>query len=300
MSDSEIAVHKIRPDIWGQISSSGGEPKAISYPHEFDGSDRLNIWCTQTNLTPAKQKELVREWCELLPSLQNLRYLWFSSCVNQELFEAACRVPTLEGLYLKWNVLSDIRSIVALSGLKYLHLGNSGRLKSIEPLRELAHLAWLEVTGFSRTPSLEVLEGLCNLVGLAFVGVEGKKLSVVSLRPLESLANLEWLHIGALRVEDGSLEPIRALKKLRWLGIGNFFPKAQFASLSASFSSSVCCWFEPFARFHPSVFPCRKCKKDSKVMTSGSPSFLLCPSCESEKLSKQVGEFELARRVYGR
>jgi len=81
-------------------------PTIIRYSSEYDGGDRLCLVCAQTDIPAKKQRELVCEWCDLLPSLTEVRTLWFQSKVTQELFEAACGIKKLEGLYIKW---SDIK-----------------------------------------------------------------------------------------------------------------------------------------------------------------------------------------------
>ena len=51
-------------------------PETIVHSEEFANSDRLNIACTQTNLSASRQKQVVDEWCDFLPTLTNVRLLW--------------------------------------------------------------------------------------------------------------------------------------------------------------------------------------------------------------------------------
>lgn len=78
-------------------------PPVVRWPEELGLSDRAAISCTQTDLSTSQQKALVRKWCELLPKLSGLRLLWLTSRVPQRLFDAACEMPDLEGLYIKWS-----------------------------------------------------------------------------------------------------------------------------------------------------------------------------------------------------
>src|SRR5688500_2177951 len=78
-------------------------PKAVRLPSEVDGSERLSLSITQQDLTDAKYKALLREWCDVLPTLGHVRTLWLHARVGQPMFEAACAMPGLEGLYVKWS-----------------------------------------------------------------------------------------------------------------------------------------------------------------------------------------------------
>ncbi|WP_293726391.1 hypothetical protein, partial [Thiolapillus sp.] len=41
------------------------------------------------------QRKLVESWCEALPGLDKVEFLWLSSRVNQPLFDAACQMKSL-------------------------------------------------------------------------------------------------------------------------------------------------------------------------------------------------------------
>jgi hypothetical protein len=189
-------------------------PPAITRPQEFAGGDRLTVACTQTDLSAREQRGLVRDWCDTLPTLKGIKLLWFSSRVSQNLFDAACRVPGLEGLYIKWSGITDLSSIEHLLELRYFHLGQSASLKSISPLARELNLRWLGLELLSHVRDLEPLAQLRGLEGLSLEGSMGKAWSVKSLAPVGALINLRYLSIANLRAEDRSLAGIFSLSQL--------------------------------------------------------------------------------------
>ncbi len=69
--------------FWYHRPTKDFPPKSIQYPSDYEGNDRINIVCTQTELKPGEQKKLVQSWCKVLPGLDKVEYIWFSS---RELF----------------------------------------------------------------------------------------------------------------------------------------------------------------------------------------------------------------------
>ena len=217
--------------FWAHRPKDNFPPQTIQSPDEYDGSDRLSIACTQTELPAHAQRELVERWCRFLPELQGVRYVWFQSKVTQEMFEAVCRVRGLEGLYVKWSSIDTIASIGEAGDLKYLHVGSSPGITDLSPLSTMDRLVWLELDNLKTVADLTPLQGLGQLEGLGFTGPEGGRHGVQSFAPLATLLRLRWLHLGAIRAADDSLRPLAALKDLRWLGVAKFFPWQEFAWL---------------------------------------------------------------------
>jgi hypothetical protein len=180
-------------------------PPAITRPQEFDGGDRLTVACTQTDLPGREQRAIVRAWCDVLPTLKGVKLLWFSSRVSQDLFDAACRMPRLEGQYIKWSGIVDLSSIEHSSELRYFHLGQSARVKSIVPLAKALNLRWLGLELLSHVRDLEPLARLTGLEGLSLEGSMSTAWHVKSLAPVGLLSNLRYLSIANLRSEDRSL-----------------------------------------------------------------------------------------------
>ena len=200
--------------FWYWEPESRFPPPAIVHPEEFAGTDRLNIACTQTGLPDRKQRAIVTAWCELLPTMKGIRLLWFSSQVSQDLFEAACRVPELEGLYIKWSSIVDLSSMECSHSLRYFHLGQSGRVESIAPLTKSPNLRWLGLELLSRIRNLEPVGRLGGLEGLSLEGSMGTTWRVESLAPVGRLTNLRFLSIANLRSEDRSLAGVLSLGRL--------------------------------------------------------------------------------------
>jgi hypothetical protein len=113
---------------------------SILRPSELGVSDRVAISCTQTHQPAAQQRAIVREWRDVLPELPGVRLVWLTSRTPQDLFDAACRVPELDGLYVKWSAITHLDAIVHARSLRYLHLGSSARLESIVPLDSCSRL----------------------------------------------------------------------------------------------------------------------------------------------------------------
>lgn len=58
-------------------------PRSIRYPDDYGSSERLAVACTQTDMKPGDQKRLVQSWCNVLPSLESVKFLWLTSRVPQ-------------------------------------------------------------------------------------------------------------------------------------------------------------------------------------------------------------------------
>jgi hypothetical protein len=189
-------------------------PQSIVRTEQFRNSDRLNIACTQTAFSTSHQKRIVDEWCDFLPTLSNVRLLWLSSRVPQTLFEAACRVPRLEGLYIKWSGISDLAPLTEAVHLRYFHLGQSARVASIEPLGEMKHLRWVGLELLSRVRELVAIGGLVGLEGLSLEGSMGTTWRVSSLAPVGTLTALRYLSIANVRSDDATLAGLFPLVNL--------------------------------------------------------------------------------------
>lgn len=225
-SDVESGFWRYRPD-------DGFPPGPIRYVQSYDGSTRLNVSCTQTELSFYEQNKLVGEWCQFLPTLTEVRFLWFSSRVSQPLFDAACSIPNLTGLYVKWSGIKSLEALQQLSGLRYLHLGSSSQVESIERLSSLGTLKVLELENLKRIQQLDPLAGLSGLEGLALWGAD-KPWKVDTLTPLGSLNGLRYLFLNGLRPADTSLEPLRQLKNLENLKLGRWWPEEEVIELQTT------------------------------------------------------------------
>ncbi len=272
-------------------------PKALRAPDEYDGVADLAIRCTQLDLPAAQQRKLVAQWVQALPSMQGVRRLWFDSRMSQELFDAACRIEGLEDLWIHWSGIASLQAVAGLHGLKRFRLGQSASVVSLEPLAGLAGLQWLFLGGIAKVPGLEPLATLTGLEGLFVAGNESKPLVVPTLAPLAKLRRLRWLHLGALRVAAGGLEPLGELRGVEYLGLPNFFTCEAFAQLAAHLPGTRGDWLVPYARQHPSVFTCGRCRQRGKVLTAGTPARSLCPGCDAEVLARHVMRYRAAQQA---
>lgn len=271
-------------------------PPLVSSPDGYDGGERLSLGITQTSLTAARQKALVREWCALLPTLSNVRTLWFHSRVTQEMLEAACAMPSLEGLYIKWSGITSLAPLAGLRTLTHLHLGGAPSATGLETLAALPGLVDLEIHNVRAAADLRFVRGLSGLRSLRLAGDSNslKPLVLPTLAPLADLQALERLTLATIRVEDGSLAPLAALPRLRWLGLCNAFPMAEVARLAGRRPDVECDLFAP-GRGPVASLSCKKCKGKTLHQTTGKGVPWLCETCDADRLARHVAEFESIR-----
>ncbi len=282
------------PGFWSARGRADFPPPAVSDPAAWDGSAHLHVRLVPAGATAREQKQLLARWIEALPTLRGVTMLWIGGTVPQALFDAACALPGLVGMHLVTNRVRDLSALRDATSLRYLDLGASSYVESLEPLRALTALEWLQVESPVKAFDVAPLGDLRALRGLGFVGAEAKKWTVPSLSPLAELTGLHWLHLGGVHVADGSIRPLGALRALEWLGLANVFAMEEFAWLSTRLPTTHCDWLQPYCRFHRSVFPCAKCRRNARVMTSGKGARLLCPSCDTRALARHVHAFRQA------
>jgi Leucine-rich repeat (LRR) protein len=203
----DLTQKDIEQGYWYYRPEEQFPPKSITFPNEYDGNQRLNVICTQTDLPASRQRKLVKEWCQIFPRLENVQILWLNSKVNQELFEAVCKMKNLIGLNIKWSAIKRIDSLQRLKGLRYLNLGGSSQVESIDCLVDMKDLVWLEIDNFKKITDISPLSKLFRLRGLSLEGSMWTTQIVDSLTPLGQLTNLEFLSIANLKAKDKTLMP---------------------------------------------------------------------------------------------
>jgi hypothetical protein len=207
-------------------------PAVIEDPVEYRGTQAVTIACTQLADT-ARQRRLVRAWRTVLPTLTELRFLWLTSRVPQDLFEAACRVPSLEGLYIKWSTIKDLRPLIDAPTLRYVHIGSTAKAADPKPVGRLTRLTVLELESMPSLCQLEVLGELANLEQLAVEGGMWVTQHVESLAPLARLVGLRHLGLANLRAADPhSLRALASLTVLEHLRLAMWWPKEDLQFLS--------------------------------------------------------------------
>lgn len=200
--------------FWYHRPEDNHPPSSIAWPSELNSGERLAIACTQLDISPSRQRTLVREWCRLLPTLEGIKLLWLNSRVPQDLFEAACAVPDIEGLYVKWSGIKSLSSVANAASLRYLHIGSSPGIESILPLANQKGLKWLGLENVKRIDDLSPLGELTSLRGLLIEGSMWTTQRVKTLGPIGRLSQLEYLSIANLRAADETLRPLFSLRNL--------------------------------------------------------------------------------------
>ncbi len=201
-------------DFWYRRPNDDFPPKSVQDIDQYCGTATLNLACTQTQLSAYAQKKLVASWCDLLPKLEGVKYLWLNSRVPQRLFDAACAIPNLEGLYIKWSGIKSISTLEDASALRYLHIGGSPGIESIEPLSAMTSLRWLALENLKKISCLRPLCTLTNLDGLAIEGSMWSTQGIETLQPIGELLRLRYLSITNLRSRDKTLAPLYPLQNL--------------------------------------------------------------------------------------
>lgn len=219
-----------RLNYW-EVSLENWPSQSVREPGEIRSDGRLLVWCTQTQLTEKEQRKLVSRWCDVLPSLQGVRHLWFVSRVSQKLFDAACRVPGLESLRIKWSGVKTLEAIENASALRHLFIGSSAGVQSIQPLGSLTMLQTLGIENFARIRNLDPLADLKELRQLSVEGGMWTTQHVETLAPVGELLNLRYLGIRGLRSADRTLSPLFNLRQLEVLWASRGWDDHEIAEL---------------------------------------------------------------------
>lgn len=198
---------------WPARQLRGDFPAPIRDPGQLPGGSTLNIACTQTTLSRSQQDKLVDAWCELLPTLR-VKTLLLSSKVPQRLFEAACAVPGLEALSIKWSSICSLDPISGLTSLRSLYIGSSPGIARLDPLSELKTLEHLFIAAVQDPVDLSFATDLVALREFGLSAARGRRMRVDSLEPLRSLGELELLWLVSVQVLHGGLAPLHGLRKL--------------------------------------------------------------------------------------
>lgn len=229
-----LTEEQIAKGFWYYRPGISFPPKAITYPEQYNGDSDLNLVCTQLSIGSYRQRKLVEKWCNLLPELRDVRYLWLNSKVNQALFDSICENQEIQGLYIKWSGVVDLSRLSQLNKLQFLHIGSSTSVKSIDPLAGMSNLIVLEIENFKHIRDLSPLHTLKALEGL---GVEGSMWTtqiIETLTPLCDLENLRYLFLTNLKTLDRTIRPLSRIKTLMNIRTSYWWPKSDFKLLRES------------------------------------------------------------------
>lgn len=212
----------------------GFPPDSVERPEELSRPrTNLGVVCTQLDLPASAQRKLVRAWCDVLPTLETVEHLWLLSRVPQDLFDAACRVPRLKGLYIKWSGVESIDAVIGARHLQAFHLGDSARLQSIDCLSSMSRLRWLGLANIKRIARLDPIGKLRRLEGLCVDGGVWTTQRVETLAPIGQISGLRFLSITNLRAADKTLRPLFTLRKLETFLSAQWWDPDEVAELHA-------------------------------------------------------------------
>ena len=206
---------QIEHGFWLWDKTNDFPPDSITYPNEYTGQKKLNIACTQRlHLTPTKQKKLVKDWSQFLPTCKDIEMLWFTTHTTQQLFDSTCKLDKLVGLNIKWSSIKSLDDISNLKDLKYLRIGSSAKIESIKPLTTLTKLEVLVIENFKKISDFSLLATLTNLKFLSIEGGMYTKQKVNSFEFITKLTNLIYFSTTMISCPDKGIDPILKLKNL--------------------------------------------------------------------------------------
>lgn len=164
-----------------------------------------------------KQRQAIEDkWIQLLPLLDNVKVLSIRHRVQQDFFDAICKMKNLERLKFWTSTVEDISNIKNLAKLINLKLWSFSRLKDIAPLLSFEKLTILSIDNCFKVENYEILGNMTQLVGLELCGSEfaQKKLRLNSLKPFETLTKLKHLDLSSASVIDNSYGSILKMTSL--------------------------------------------------------------------------------------
>lgn len=228
-----LSQEDIRWGYWDWIRAQKRLPDHITYVKDYKPSETLILNITQLGIISYYQNKIVDQWCKELPYLREVRNLWFVSRVNQKMLDAACRVPKLEGIFIKWSGIKNIDALRIPKKLRHLYLGGSSQGESIDVLGELDSLVTLDLEQLNRISDFRFLSKLTSLEGLGIDGSIWTAQKIDTIKPLANLHNLKYLTLTNTRIQDKSFDPILGLTELVRFNSSWNYPEAEFEKLKA-------------------------------------------------------------------
>lgn len=201
---------------------------------DYQSNTKLSLSITQlTDRTAYQQKKLVDRWCDYLPTLEKVEYLWLPSRVNQKIFDAICKMKNLKGLWIKWSGIKNIDNIINLQKLEHLHLGSSSQVKSILVLAKMMNLKTIEMNQLNLISDFKPLATLLQLEGLGINGGMWTSQNIETLKFIEPLQKLRYFTMTNAVLKDKSFNSILRLENLVRFNCSWDFPESEFEKLKA-------------------------------------------------------------------
>jgi hypothetical protein len=232
--EMNLTKDQVRFGYWKWSPESGWPPKIISNPEDYAGGELLSCTPTQiSNCTPYQQKKITRRWCEAIPRFESVRVIWFHCRVTQDLFDAACSLPKIEAIYIKWSGIKSLRKAADCRHLRHLHVGSSTQVESIEPLARMTNLLTLSLESLKRIQDYSPLEPLVDLQGLSIDGSMWTTQKIKDLEFVKPLKELRFLTLINTRLIDKSFDPILNLANLERFDSSWNYPESEFEKLKS-------------------------------------------------------------------
>lgn len=226
-----LSQEQIRSGYWNSLRAQKQVPEHITYFEDYKPADTLVLEITQLSVSSYRQNKIVDQWCAKFSTLDEVRQLWFVSRVNQKMFDAACGIPNLEGLFIKWSGIRSIDALRIPKKLRHLHLGSSSQVESIAVLGELGSLVTLDLEQLNRISDFNILSKLTALEGLGIDGSIWTAQKIDTLKPLAKLRNLKYLTLSNTKIKDKSFDPLLGLSELVRFNSSWNYPEAEFEKL---------------------------------------------------------------------
>ena len=238
---------------------------------------------------------------ERLAILPRLEVVW-AHTITPELLGVLARMSRLRAVYLCKAGKVDLSPLGELKSVEHVLVSWANHLSDLSWLSRLPRLRTLYLDDM-KSLDLATLPELPGLEALHVGGGMTSALKLSSLGPLARLRNLRHLTLSNVRPRDGSLAPLHVLTGLRELFLPNFFEVEECARLAAALPETSGPVLTPFYTepSRPAVgapaFPCANCG-GSRVMLTGRPGALLCPTCDAARIAKRVARWEAARSAF--
>jgi Leucine-rich repeat (LRR) protein len=229
-----LSEEQIRWGYWNWPRAEKRIPEHITHFEDYRPGEVLVLNITQLDqVSSYHQNKIVEGWCRELPSLEGVKQLWFVSRVNQKMFDAACSMPDLESLFIKWSGIKSIEALRPAKSLRHLHLGSSSQVESIQVLGELEGLITLDLEQLNRISDFSAIASLTSLEGLGIDGSIWTAQKIDTLEPLANLRNLKYLTLTNTKIQDKSFDPLLGLNELVRFNSSWNYPESEFEKLKA-------------------------------------------------------------------
>ncbi len=289
--EETVAMQKMKTDYgfitWDWRFGGDKSTETIQFVSEYDGSEKLNLACTQLDLPTRRKKEVIQEWCEFLPTLKDLKRLCFFSKVNQDLFEAACQIENLDSMFIKWSSVENFQNIERLSNLRRLYISASTNFDSLSFIKSIPNLEWLELHELKNLKELDGIEFAKGLKGFIISGGMFGKQKLKDFEPLSKLSDLEYLGLSSTYVQSENLSPLCQLNKLKYLDLPTYYPMIEYAKIYKNLPNCD----HGIKSYRETGLKCKNCGSNTIIpMKKGGREF--CPKCNPQKLLDLEEEFD--------